>query len=395
MKSFDEACRLLQAMPARRDKESVRLDQAGGRVLASDIVAGRDAPARAVSAMDGYAVRESDLAVLPAFLPVAGRSFAGSSFRGPIPPAACVRIFTGAVLPEGGDRVVIQEDVREIDGKACFSESLCPQRHVRPAASDFAGGDILVPANTLITPQRLVAIAAADIADIEVYRQPRVAILCCGDELVEPGQSVPHPDRIPESISYGVAALARNWGGVVIACWRRGDHLPALRLAARDAMAAADILVVIGGASVGEKDLAKEAVATEEFELLFSRVAIKPGKPVWLGRNGRIPILGLPGNPTSALVTARLFLAPLLSQLGGRNAREAWDWQDMRLGSPLDPPGNRDNFLRAIVAKGVVTPLPNQDSASQGALACATHLLRHRAGAPSAASGETMETLAL
>jgi molybdopterin molybdotransferase len=395
MASFDEACRLVGGLAAERDREWVALDQAGGRVLAQDVIARRPSPARAVSAMDGYAVRERDLEMLPAVLPVAGRSFAGQAFAGALPPKSCIRIFTGAILPAGSDRVVIQEEVDEAGGQARFSAALSPRRHVRAAGSDFAEGDVLLSGKSLVTPQGLVAIAAADLASVEVYRQPRVAILCCGDELVEPGQKMPHPERIPESLSYGVAALVRNWGGVVIARWRRGDHLAALRSAARDAVAAADIVVIVGGASVGEKDLAKDAFAAPGFEMLFSRVAIKPGKPVWLGCQGRVPVLGLPGNPTSAMVTARLFLAPLLAGLNGRDAREAWDWQEMQLGEPLDPPGERDAFLRAFVVGGIAIPLADQDSASQRALASATHLIRHHAGAPAARAGKIVETLAL
>lgn len=393
--SFDEACRLLSIAATGREAESVALDQAGGRVLAQDIVARRDAPGRAVSAMDGYAVCERALDDLPACLPVIGTSFAGRPFAGPLPPNTCVRIFTGAALPEGADRVIMQEDVREIDGRAHFTMPCPPRRHVRAAASDFAKGDILLNRDVLITPQRLVSIAAADMASVEVYRRPRVAILCCGDELVEPGHSIPHPDHVPESISHGLAALVQDWGGIVIARWRRGDQLDALRLAARDAVAAADIVVVVGGASVGEKDLAKDAFAVPGFEMLFTRVAIKPGMPVWFGRQERTFILGLPGNPTSAIVTARLFLAPLLAELAGHGMAEAWTWQTLRLGASLDPSGERDSFLRATIMEDIVTPLSNQDSASQSVLARATHLIRHRTGASFLAAGSTVQTLAL
>ena len=393
--NFDEACYLITNLAAGRHGEQVPLDHAAGRVLAQDVIARRASPTHAVSAMDGYAVRESDLAELPTFLPVAGRSFAGQRFSESLPPNACVRIFTGAILPGGSDRVVVQEDVSDINGVAHFTLPLSPHRHLRAASSDFAEGDTLLAKGSLVTPQRLVSIAAADMASVEVYRQPRVLILCCGDELVEPGQKTPHPDRIPESVSYGVAALARSWGGIVIARWRRGDHLGALRLAAHDAVAAADIVVIIGGASVGEKDLAKEAFAAPGFELLFTRVAVRPGKPVWLGRQGRVPVLGLPGNPTSAVVTARLFLAPLLAGLNGRDPKEAWSWQQMQLGDSLTPSGDRDCFLRATVVAGAAMPVMDQDSASQGALASATHLIRHRSGAPSVPEGAMVETLLL
>ncbi len=395
MTSFDEACGIIRARAAALESELVPLETAAKRILARDVVARRASPVHAVSAMDGYAVREADLAHLPTILPVAGQSFAGNGFGAPLPQGACVRIFTGAPLPDGADRVVMQEDVRQKDAVAHFVQPLSPRRHLRAAGSDFAQGTTLLRAGTRLTPQGLVAAAAADRAEVAVWRRPRVVILCCGDELAAPGACGLDPDRIPESISYGVTALVEEWGGEVVARWRKGDDLASLQAAAQDASAMADVIVSIGGASVGEKDFAKQSFTTLGFGLSFEKVAIKPGKPVWFGARGPVLVMGLPGNPTSAMVTARLFLAPLLAGMSGRGCDAAWNWHEMRIGRPLDAGDTRECFLRASALSDMVEPVSDQDSASQNALALATHLIRRRAGASPIAPGATVETLAL
>lgn len=393
--SFDEASQLIEAHAKPLGIETVPIDAADGRILARPATARRSSPATLVSAMDGYAVRDGDLARLPAGLPIAGKSFAGAGFGASLPAASCVRIFTGAPAPAGTDRIVMQEDVREEDGIAVFATPLPPRRHLRLPGSDFQEGETLVAAGSMLTPQRLTGIAAADLAEVEVFRQPRVAIICCGDELAEPGSAGQSLDKIPESISYGIAALVRRWGGTVAARWRRPDNLPCLQAAAADAAALADVVVVIGGASVGEKDHAKDAFARMHMELLFAKVAIKPGKPVWFGRAGKTLIVGLPGNPSSALVTARLFLAPLVAGLGGGNVADALDWRTMRSSAAIAGCSDRDVFSRATVTARNAVCLPDQDSASQKALADATHLIRRRRGDLSSGADALVETLVL
>lgn len=395
MTSFDEACRLIHAQAGALQSELVPIGRAANRVLATDVVARRASPVHAVSAMDGYAVREADLAHLPAILPIAGQSFAGKGFGAPLPQGACVRIFTGAPLPAGADRVVIQEDVRQKDAVAHFVLPLSPRRHLRAAGSDFAKGAILLRAGTKLRPQSLVAAAAADQAEVAVWRRPRVAILCCGDELAAPGACGSNPDRIPESISYGVTAMVEEWGGEVVARWHKGDDVESLQRAVKEASTMADVIVSIGGASVGDKDFAKQSFTTLGFELSFQKVAIKPGKPVWFGGRGSVLVLGLPGNPTSAMVTARLFLAPLLAGMSGRGCKAAWDWRAMHTGHALEAGDSRETFLRASTTSDVLVPVGDQDSASQNALALATHLIRRRAGAPPIAAGAILEALAL
>jgi molybdopterin molybdotransferase len=345
--------------------------------------------------MDGYAVREADLADGSAHLRIAGRLFAGDPRpRETLRSGACARVFTGAPVPPGADRVVVQEDVDETDGFAVFARPTCASRHVRPAGSDFARGETLLAAGTRLTPQAVVLAAAADLAELDVVRRPRVAILATGSELAAPGTASLRPGAIPESVSYGVAALARAWGAEVVMRRRLGDDLPTLTAAAAEALAVADVVVVTGGASVGEKDHAKAMFEPHGLERVFCKVAMKPGKPVWVGQVGARIVVGLPGNPSAALVTARLFLAPILAGLGGRDPSEAWSWAELPMAEPLEGGGERDSFLRARLSARGAMLVASQDSSGQKALAAADLLLRRRAGAGVAATGETVEALA-
>lgn len=393
--SFDEASGIISSCATPLGTERVALEDAEGRILATDAIALCASPAGSVSAMDGYAVRDSDLKDLPVSLDIAGKSFAGKGFDGPLPPHSCVRIFTGAPAPAGTDRVVMQEDVRQEGATAILLGPLSKRRHLRLPGADFRKGDMLVPAGSVLTPQCLIGVAASDHAEVDVFRRPRVAILCCGDELAAPGDASRLPDSIPESISYGIAALVRRWGGEITARSRLPDDLTRLQAAAAVAISSSDVVVIIGGASVGEKDLAKDAFAPVGLELLFAKVAIKPGKPVWFGRAGKTLVVGLPGNPTSALVTARLFLAPLLAGLSGGRPEDALDWRMMRANMPVEGSDDRDVFMRATIQARSAVSLSDQDSASQRALAEATHLIRRRRGEPSADAQALVETLVL
>ncbi len=395
MITFDEAAVLVAGIARPLGTETVALCEARGRVLATPVLAGRASPSSAVSAMDGYAVRDADLALTPASLPVAGESFAGSGFVGALPEGGCIRIFTGAPVPTGADRVVIQEEVRREGDLAGFDHAPCGRRHIRPSGSDFQAGDLLVPSGRRLNAQRMVAAAAANLAILDVYRRPTVAILATGDELAAPGIPGLRPDAIPESVSFGVAALAEDWGAEVVSRRLCGDDLSNLQAAATLAVTEADVVVVTGGASVGERDFAREMFSPLGLDLLFSKVAIKPGKPVWVGRAGGAIIVGLPGNPTSALVTARLFLAPLLAGLGGRNPRKAWAWRSMTLVGSMDHEGNRETFHRARADQGGVSLMDDQDSSAQRALAASDLLVRRRPGAPAAVAGDRVEVLDL
>lgn len=393
MIDFDAATALILSEARPLEAEMVTMEAAGERILAADLKARGDAPRTAVSAMDGYAVRDADLATLPARLPIAEVAFAGRVDVPTLPPRSCARVFTGGPVPRGADRIVVQEIVGRDGDDALFETRPGEGRHVRAAGSDFRAGEVLLPAGTVLGFRAMVAAAAADIATLSVVRRPRVVILGTGDELAEPGQALETPGSIPESVSFGVAALARQYGAEVMARRRLADTPETLEAAARQALDEADLVVVTGGASVGEKDFARAMFTPFGLELIFSKVAIKPGKPVWFGRAKGKWIIGLPGNPTSAIVTARLFLAPLIAGLAGRDAAAMLDWRDAILTTPLKPCGDRETFERGRRVDGGTAILNTQDSGSQKALAIADVLIRRRPGAPGLAAGDTASIL--
>jgi molybdopterin molybdotransferase len=390
--SFDEALAVVAAAAGPLGTEVVMLDRAAGRVLAADIIAALDSPRADVSAMDGYAVRDADLARLPLSLRIIGESFPGAE---PLAIAAgeCARIFTGAPVPAGADRVVIQEIVRRDGDLAIFDRQPGSTRHIRNRGSDFKSGERLLTARTFLDARTIVAAAAADLASIEVFRRPRFAVVATGDELAEPGTAREQPMAIPDSVALGVTALGEQWGGECVVRLRVPDDRQQLEAAARKALDSTNLVVVIGGASVGEKDFAK-AMFGPELALLFSKVSIKPGKPVWLGRAAGKLVLGLPGNPTSALVVARLFLAPLLYGMAGRDPATALAWRKARLAAPLPPSTERETFIRARWTDDRVEPLSDQDSGAQGALAQAELLVRRVANATAAEADGSVDVLA-
>jgi molybdopterin molybdotransferase len=389
---FDEALARLHTVAKPLGQEGVALNEAAGRVLAEPVRAAIRAPAADVSTMDGYAVRASDVAELPAVLTLAGEALPGSPAPSPPPVGHCVRIFTGAPLPAGFDRVIIQEQVRREGDRVLIDGPVDESSYVRAAGSDFEEGDELVPAGRLLGPRAIVAAAAGDVGTVSVFRMPRVALLATGDELAAPGEARQRPAAIPDSITDGLAAFVTEWGAQAVWRARLPDDLEQLRPAVAAALAAADVVVVTGGASVGERDFA-QAMFGNALEPIFSKVAMKPGRPVWLAWAGETILLGLPGNPTSALVTARLFLAPLLAGLGGRDPAGAAAWRRAPVGESLDPIGNRETFSRARMEGGAVRLLPNQDSGAQRTLAAAELLVRRAIDAPGYATGAMVEVL--
>jgi len=388
MISFDEAIRLLREVARPIGRERVPIAEAAGRVLAAPVVAMVDSPRADSSAMDGYAVREADL---PGSLRLIGESFPGGGFDGALEPGTCVRIFTGAPVPAGADRVVIQEVAARDGDSVTIADLPGPERHIRPRGSDFRTGEMLLEAGRRLDPRTLVAAAGADVGEVETWRRPAVRVLATGDELAPPGQARDRAGAIPESVSFGVAALTELWGGRSLGSRRLADDLPALERAAGEALEQSDLVVVTGGASVGERDFAKKMFAPHGLELIFSKVAIKPGKPVWLGRAGGKIVLGLPGNPTSAMVTARLFLAPLVAGLAGRAG--ALEWRSLPLGAVLPACGDRETFHRARLLEARAVLVANQDSSAQMALAQADILLRSRPHDPPREAGEEVEAL--
>lgn len=392
MIGFEEALGLVLERARPLGPETVPVSRAAGRILAEPVKAQLDSPRTAVSAMDGYAVRmrATDGQIR---LAVIGQSLPGSGFQGLVGEDQAVRIFTGAPIPTGADRVVIQEVVRREGEEAVLDGPPTGATHIRAQGSDFGVGDELLEPGRRLDPRAMVAAGGADLAELEVYRRPKVVVLGTGDELHEPGTARQTQFGIAESVSLGVAALAEAWGGVSIGRRRITDDLALLKAAAREALDDADVVVVTGGASVGERDFARAMFEDEGLELVFSKVEIKPGKPVWMGQaRGRL-VMGLPGNPTSAMVTGRLFLAPLLAGLSGEDPRRAHGWFSAPLSASLGATGDRETFHRGrLTAKGV-EPLGDQDSGSQRALAMADVLVRRRPGAEAAEAGEEVEAL--
>jgi len=345
--------------------------------------------------MDGWAIRRADYAPGQAFA-IVGESAAGKAFSRAVQAGEAVRIFTGAPVPTGADLVVIQEEAVRDGDAVRFEAGDSPKSNIRSAGGDFGAGDVLLEAGVVIDPWRLSLVASAGLAQVPVARRPRVAILATGDELVPPGQA-PRPDQIFESGSFSLAALIQAWGGEAFRLTAQGDDAEAI--AASVAPVEADLIVTIGGASVGDHDLVKPALRTLGLTLAVETVAVRPGKPTWSGRleDGR-RVLGLPGNPASALVCAELFLRPLLATLTG--ARPEVSLSLARLVTALPANGPREHWMRArltVDAEGRLTAsaFSDQDSSLIGVFAQADALLRRRAGAPAAQAGDKVEVLPL
>ncbi|MBH5323459.1 molybdopterin molybdotransferase MoeA [Aurantiacibacter sediminis] len=393
MIGFEEACDIILSRARPLSAEMVDLAHVHGRVLAQSVTAAVEYPPADVSAMDGYAVADADLATLPARLLVDGKVFPGASNETPLKVGSCRRIFTGGFVPAGADRVVMQENV-ETDGDFAIVSEFSPgSRNIRKQGFDFRRGDTLLRANIRLDHRAVVAAAGGDVSQFSCWRRPRLAVLATGDELTEPGTASTTPDTIPDSVSFGVAALAEHYGASIVSRCSLRDDLPQMERAAGKASNTADVVVVTGGASVGERDFAKMMFEPHGLELFFSKVAMKPGKPVWFGRVGNALVIGLPGNPVSAMVTARLLLAPLLLGLGGSDPQEALDSIECELNHDLSSSGERDVFHRAKLAHDRrVDIISSQDSAAQRALVDADLLLRAPAGS-SFAKGEKIQAI--
>lgn len=375
--------------------ETLRLQAALGRTLAAPVTAVRDQPPYDASAMDGWAVRSADLAPGEP-LPIAGESAAGAPFAGDLPPGAAVRIFTGAQVPAGADQVVIQEEAERIGDHVRLSPDPGSNRHVRPRGGDFAAGAVLLEKGSRLDAWRMSLAASAGAGEVRVAPRPRVAFLSTGEELVEPG-GVAGPHQIYESNRVALSARAQAWGAEVIPLALAGDDEAAIAAAVLGVDC--DLIVTVGGASVGDHDLVKPALARLGLEMTVASVALRPGKPTWFGRlaDGR-RVLGLPGNPASALVCAELFLRPLL--LIWQGADPAFPLRPVRLAHPLPATGPREHWMRARLSvsdDGVLTAqtFPDQDSSLVRVLAEASALIRRPAGAPAMEAGALVQALPL
>ena len=383
-----------KALPA----ETVLLVDALGRVLTDDVSALRTQPPAAVSAMDGYAVRGSDVANAPVTLKLIGEVAAGHPFEGAVGPGEAARIFTGGVMPEGSDTVVIQE-LATSDGKTVtIQKSAAKGRNVRAQGIDFAKGQLLLRKGTQLSDRDLMLAAAMNYQSLRVQRRPKVAVLGTGDELVPPGSDL-NPGEIVYSNGFALTALARSEGGTVLDLGIARDRIEDITAGVGRAREwGADVLVTTGGASVGEHDLVRRALASEGLDLSFWRVALRPGRPMMHGRLGGMQVLGLPGNPVSSYVCAYLFLVPLLRRLAGRHDFEHTPAR-ARLGRGLPANDERADYLRATLEDGpdgpVATPLPDQDSSLMAPLAKAGCLLIREPRAPAASAGSDCVILKL
>jgi len=373
--------------------ESVALEQALGRVLADDIRASYDQPPFDVSAMDGYAVRSADT---PGLLQLIGESAAGRGFAERCVPGSTIRISTGAAVPDGADSVVIQEEVRAGENGIEMPASHTGQ-HIRPRGCDFRAGDLLLARGHLLDGVGVSLAAASGAAHLPVVRQPRVAILSSGDELAALG-TAPGPWQIFDSATHGIAALVRGWGGTARRLGVARDDVGTIAQAAEQGLRGSDLLVVIGGASVGDHDHARPALVALGLEFVVDKVAVRPGKPTWFGRTPAGPVLGLPGNPASAMVCAALFLKPLLLTMQGRDAEPAF--RRAMLTRALPANGPREHYLRSLLASDgegrlTVQAFEDQDSSLISIFAAANALIRQPAGAPAATEGTLVDVLPL
>ncbi|MSP01855.1 MAG: molybdopterin molybdenumtransferase MoeA [Acetobacteraceae bacterium] len=396
MISVDEArARILaglRPMPA----EIVALANAWNRVTAEPVVARLTQPPSDVSAMDGYALRAADGGP-GATLTVIGAAPAGHPFAGEVGPGQIVRLFTGSVVPAGADGILLQEDASRNGDIVTVNEAVASGRHIRRAGQDFFHGDTVIPAGRRMTARDVGLAAAANHPWISVHRQPRVAILATGDEIAMPGEPIP-PGGIVSSNSHALAALVRAMGGDPTVLPVAKDTTEAIAAAA-DQVVGFDLLVTTGGASVGDHDLVISGLQTRGLVVDFWQIAMRPGKPLLFGQMGAVPVLGLPGNPVSALVCAALFLLPALALMQGLPAGPPPTVSAI-LGAPLRENDRRADHLRATVStdnagRVVVTPFPVQDSAMLRRLASADALVLRAPFAPALAAGAEVSVIRL
>ncbi len=395
MLSVDEAVSCIAAGFTRGPSESVSIAEAAGRVLAVDATAPYDQPPAPMSAMDGYAVHAGDIATTPTTLSLIGESPAGRPFPGRLCNGHAVRIFTGGVVPEGADCIVIQEDTTSDGNIVVVNEVPRAGQHVRPQGLDFRSGDVLLGKGKRLTARDVALLAAADFANAPVIRKPRIALVMTGDELSRPGEAR-GPGGVVASSTYALAAMVERWGGVPLDLGILPDK-PEAFAKLPDQVKDCDLVVTQGGASVGDHDLVQRALQPFGFHLDFWKIAMRPGKPLIFGRLKDVPLLGLPGNPVSAMVCAILFLKPAIAAMLGTPYLPKIT--KAKLATPLKENGARQDYIRTriISEKGEIRaePFALQDSSMQKIFAEADGLIIRKIGAKAAAIGDDVEVLLL
>ncbi len=377
--------------------ETVPLSDGLGRVLAHDVIACVTQPPMAVSAMDGYAVRAADVVAVPCNLEIVGEAPAGGAYDGVVGPGQTVRIFTGGPLPRGADAIVIQEDTARDGDRVTINEASPSGRHVRPAGLDFSTGDVGIQIGRVLTARDIALAAAMNVPWLRVRRRPKIAVLATGDELVMPGEAI-GPNQIVSSNNVGLSAMIRAAGGEAVDLGIARDDAGSLRTLAQGARSA-DLLVTIGGASVGDHDLIQSVLGETGLAVDFWRIAMRPGKPLIFGQLGDVPMLGLPGNPVSALVCGLIFLRPAIAALLG-SEDPGPKLSPVTLGEDLRENDRRQDYLRAKLSTGdngqtISTPFSKQDSSMLSRLAHADCLIVRPPQAPAAAAGDTVDAILL
>ncbi|MCH9019781.1 MAG: molybdopterin molybdotransferase MoeA [Proteobacteria bacterium] len=397
MLPVEEALERVKAAFGPLPAEQVSVAEALGRVLADDVEARVTQPPAAVSAMDGYAVRAADVAEPPVVLRTIGEAPAGGAYEGTVGPGEAVRIFTGGPVPEGADAIVIQEDAESQDDRVTVRVSAPEGNYIRPAGLDFSAGVVGLRAGRRLTARDVGLAAAMNVPWLAVRRKPRVALLATGDEIVRPGDPL-GPHQIVSSNTLALAALVTEAGATPIDLGIARDNEDSLRRMAA-AAAGADLLVTSGGASVGERDLVQQVLGKVGLDLDFWRIAMRPGKPLMFGRIGATPLLGVPGNPVSALVCGLLFLRPAIGvMLGVEDEQPAAE--TAVLGCDLDANDRRQDYLRARLERGpegelVAIPFPRQDSSMLSTLVAAGCLVVRPPQAPPGKAGDRVEIIRL
>jgi molybdopterin molybdotransferase len=397
MLSVREAHARVIAAFATLPAETVPIADAAGRVLASAPKARLTQPPADLSAMDGYAVRAEDVPTAPTTLTLVGEAPAGGSYDHALKPGETVRIFTGGPLPMGADSIVIQEDTKADGRKITVLEAPKPGRHVRKAGLDFSAGDAPFPSGHTLTTRDVALLAAMNLPWLSVCRKPRVAILSTGNELVLPGEPIGR-NQIISSSGIAVAALVRAWGGEPslfdIARDERGIIEQAIVAGAQH-----DILITLGGASVGDHDLVQDALKAQGFTMDFWRIAMRPGKPLMFAAKDRARVLGLPGNPVSTMVCALLFLRPALEQMLGQAAGLPAT-TTARLAVDVRANDQREDYVRALARRQadgslLVEPHKIQDSSMLSVLSWCNALMIRPPHDPARKAGETVQIVDL